>query len=78
LIETPARVTSGLEGAFVGYGKRPPGIKERARYFAALDRLVSQDAEVRRLITEILHLVQPLSVLEQEPLRSRVLSRMTI
>jgi hypothetical protein len=59
-------------------GKRPSGIKERARYLTELDRLVPQDAEVRRLMTEILHLAQPLSVLEREPLRSRVLSRMTI
>lgn len=76
---TPWNLAANFDFAFPQTrGKRPPGIKERARYFAALDRLVPQDAEVRRLMTEILHLVQPLSVLEQEPLRSRVLSRMTI
>jgi hypothetical protein len=47
-----------------------------ARYFAALDRLQCEDTEVRRLVTEVFQLLQPLSVLLQEPLRSRVLARM--
>ena len=57
-------------------GTRPPGAEERARYFAALDRLQSEDEEIRQLMTEVFHLVRPLSVLQQEPLRSRVLGRL--
>ena len=56
-------------------GTRPPGTDERARYLATLDALSSDDAEIRHLMTEVFHLLQPLSVLQQEPLRSRVLSR---
>ena len=33
------------------------------------------NSEVLRLMTKVFHLVQPLSVLQQEPLRGRVLSR---
>jgi hypothetical protein len=43
---------------------------------ATLDALQADDAEIRRLMTEVFHLIQPLSILLQEPLRSRVLGRM--
>ena len=44
---TPWNLAANFDFAFPQTrGKRPPGIKERARYFAALDRLVPQDAEV--------------------------------
>jgi hypothetical protein len=42
---------------------------------ATLDTLQADDAEIRHLMTEVFHLIQPLSVLQQEPLRSRVFSR---
>jgi hypothetical protein len=57
-------------------GTRPPGTEERARYFVALDELQGEDAEVRRRMTELFQLLQPLSVLQQESLRSRVLARL--
>ena len=50
--------------------------EELARYFAVLDRLQAEDAEIRRLMTEVFHLVTPLSALVEEPLRSRVRARM--
>jgi len=76
---TPWNLGAGFDFAFPQTrGRRPPGIEERARYFAALDRLASEDSEVRRLMAEVFHLVQPLSILQQEPLRSRVRSRIAL
>jgi 2-polyprenyl-6-methoxyphenol hydroxylase-like FAD-dependent oxidoreductase len=76
---TPWNLAAGFDFAFPQTrGNRPPGIEERARYFAALDKLASDDLEVRRLMAEVFHLVQPLSILQQEPLRSRVLSRIAL
>ena len=73
---TPWNLAAAFDFAFPQTrGTRPPGADERARYFAALDDLQGEDAEVRRLVTEVFHLLQPLSVLQQEPLRSRVLGR---
>jgi hypothetical protein len=57
-------------------GERPPGMEQRARYFAALDRLQSEDVEIKWLMAGVFQLTQPLSVLHEEPLRSRVLARM--
>jgi 2-polyprenyl-6-methoxyphenol hydroxylase-like FAD-dependent oxidoreductase len=76
---TPWDLAASFDFAFPQTrGTRPPGIENRARYFAALDRLAPEDAEVLRLMTEVSHLVKPLSVLQQEPLRSRVLKRMAV
>jgi 2-polyprenyl-6-methoxyphenol hydroxylase-like FAD-dependent oxidoreductase len=73
---TPWNLASGADFAFPQTrGVRPPGTAAQARYFAELDKLAQEDSEVLRLTTEVFHLVQPLSVLQQEPLRSRVLSR---
>jgi 2-polyprenyl-6-methoxyphenol hydroxylase-like FAD-dependent oxidoreductase len=73
---TPWNLAAAFDFAFPQTrGTRPPGTDERARYFAALDGLQGEDAEVRRLMTEVFQLLQPLSVLQQEPLRSRVLGR---
>jgi hypothetical protein len=54
-------------------GERPAD-QERAEYFAAVDALAAEDLEVHRLIVEVLNLVKPLSALDEEPLRSRVLA----
>jgi hypothetical protein len=40
-----------------------------------LDALQADDAEIRHLMTEVFHLLQPLSLLQQEPLRTRVLGQ---
>jgi len=72
---TPWELAAGFDFAFPQTrGMRPPGFEARARYFTALDKLAAKDAEVLGLMTEVFHLVKPLSVLQQEPLRSRVLS----
>ena len=74
---TPWNLAAGFDFAFPQTrGERPPGIAERARYFAALDRLQADDPDVQRLVAAVFHLVQPLSVLQEEPLRSRVLARL--
>jgi len=74
---TPWNLAAGADFAFPQTrGVRPPGTAEQARYFAELDNLAQEDSEVLRLMTEVFHLVQPLSVLQQEPLRSRVLGRL--
>ena len=74
---TPWNLAAGADFAFPQTrGVRPPGTAEQARYFAELDKLAQEESEVLRLMTEVFHLVQPLSVLQQEPLRSRVLGRL--
>lgn len=73
LNSTPWNLAAGFDFAFPQTrGQRPAGIEERARYFAVLDRLQTEDPEIRRLMTEVFHLVTPLSALLEEPLRSRV------
>jgi len=56
-------------------GIRPPNLEESAAYFAALNALAAEDGEVHRLLAEVFHLAKPLSVLIEEPLRSRVLKQ---
>ena len=74
---TPWNLAAGADFAFPQTrGVRPPGTAEQARYFAELDKLAQEAPEVLRLTTEVFRLVQPLSVLQQEPLRSRVLGRL--
>jgi hypothetical protein len=76
---TPWNLAASFDFAFPQTrGSRPPGTEERARYFAALDRLQLEDSEVQRVMTEVFQLVQPLSVLQQEPFRSRALGGSTL
>src|SRR5262249_30341476 len=74
---TPWHLSAGFDFAFPqALGTRPPGTEERARYLATLNAHQADDAEISRLMPELFHLLQPLSVLQQEPLRSRVLGQM--
>jgi 2-polyprenyl-6-methoxyphenol hydroxylase-like FAD-dependent oxidoreductase len=74
---SPWTLAAGFDFAYPQtQGERPPGIEQRARYFAALDQLQSEDPEVLRLVAEIFQLMRPLSALQEEPLRSRVLARL--
>lgn len=57
-------------------GERPPGLAEGAGYFAALDSLQAEDVEVQRVVTEVFQLTKPISALREEPLLSRILSRL--
>lgn len=56
-------------------GERPPNMAESAQYFAALNALAAEDMEVHKLLGEVFHLAKPLSVLMEEPLRSRVVAQ---
>jgi flavin-dependent dehydrogenase len=72
---TPWDLAASFDFAFPQTrGTRPPGIEKRAGYFAALDKLAQGDEGVLRLMTEVFHLVKPLSILQEEPLRSRVMA----
>jgi len=74
---TPWNLAAGADFAFPQTrGVRPRGTAEQAQYFQQLDKLAQEDSEVLRLMTEVFHLVQPFSVLQQEPFRSRVLGRL--
>lgn len=57
-------------------GERPPDLDEGAQYFGALEALSAEDVEVHILMTKVFNLAEPLSALNAEPLRSRVLKRM--
>jgi 2-polyprenyl-6-methoxyphenol hydroxylase-like FAD-dependent oxidoreductase len=51
---TPWNLAAAFDFAFPQTsGIRPPDIEQRARYSAALDRLQSEDTEVRRLVMEL-------------------------
>jgi 2-polyprenyl-6-methoxyphenol hydroxylase-like FAD-dependent oxidoreductase len=56
-------------------GERPPNMQEAARYFAALDSLVTEDPAVHRILVEVFQLARPLADLTVDPLLSRVLVR---
>jgi hypothetical protein len=55
-------------------GERPPDLKEQLSYFAAVDALTPDDAEVQSLLAEVGNLCKPISALSEEPLRSRALA----
>jgi 2-polyprenyl-6-methoxyphenol hydroxylase-like FAD-dependent oxidoreductase len=57
-------------------GERPPELEAGARYFVALDALCAEDVQLQILVTEVVNLAKPLTALSEEPLRSRVLTRM--
>ena len=76
LIATPWTLAANQD---FGYprtqGERPADLENGAQYFAALDALMADDIEVHRLVVDVLNLVKPLSVLNEEPLRSRVIAQ---
>jgi 2-polyprenyl-6-methoxyphenol hydroxylase-like FAD-dependent oxidoreductase len=77
LNSTPWNVAAAFDFAFPHTrGDKPAGAEERARYFVILDRLQAVDPEIRRLMTEVFHLVKPLSMLLEEPIQSRVRAHM--
>jgi 2-polyprenyl-6-methoxyphenol hydroxylase-like FAD-dependent oxidoreductase len=75
VIDTPWTLAASFDFAYPQTrGERPPNLTEGAQYFAAVDALTAEDVEVHRLVTEVFQLTKPLSVLRQEPLRSRVMA----
>jgi 2-polyprenyl-6-methoxyphenol hydroxylase-like FAD-dependent oxidoreductase len=76
VIATPWTLAANQDFAYPQTtGERPPDLAERGQYFAALDALMAEDVEVQRLMSEVFNLAKPLSILNEEPLRSRVLAR---
>jgi 2-polyprenyl-6-methoxyphenol hydroxylase-like FAD-dependent oxidoreductase len=77
VITTPWLLAANLDLLFPQTkGERPPDLEEGVRYFAAVDALTKEDVEVHRLLTEVFQLTKPLSVLNEEPLRSRALEQL--
>jgi 2-polyprenyl-6-methoxyphenol hydroxylase-like FAD-dependent oxidoreductase len=73
IIDTPWTLAANQDLAFARtQGERPPDLEERTQYFMDVDALTADDNEVYRLLFEVLNLAKPLSVLREEPLRSRV------
>jgi hypothetical protein len=73
---TPWLLASSFDFAYPQTrGERPPDVEQRALYFAVVDQLQREDPAVQRLVTEVFQLLRPASALQEEPLRSRVLSR---
>jgi len=75
---TPWSLAAGFDFAYPQTrGERPPDMEQRMRYFIAVDQLQQQDPTVQRLMTEVFQLLRPMSTLQEEPLRSRVLEQMS-
>jgi hypothetical protein len=76
VIATPWTLAANFDLAYPQTrGDRSSHTRESAQYFTALGALVADDAEVQRLVTEVIHLAKPLSALMEEPLRSRVVAQ---
>lgn len=76
VILTPWTLAVGQDLAYPQTtGERPPNMVESAQYFAALNVLAIEDFEVHKLLGEVFQLAKPLSVLMEEPLRSRVVAQ---
>jgi hypothetical protein len=73
IILTPWTLTANQDLAYPQTeGERPSALQERIQYLMEVDSLTAEDDEVHRLLVEVLNLAKPLSVLSEEPLRSRV------
>jgi 2-polyprenyl-6-methoxyphenol hydroxylase-like FAD-dependent oxidoreductase len=77
VINTPWTLAANFDFAYPQTtGTRPPMPSELLRYFVALDALTAEDVEVHKIFVEVFGLARPLSALWDEPVRSRVLTRM--
>jgi 2-polyprenyl-6-methoxyphenol hydroxylase-like FAD-dependent oxidoreductase len=78
VISAPWILAANFDFAFPQtVGQRPPAMEEGTRYFVALDALQAEDIAVQRLLTEVFQLMKPLSALWDEPIRNRVLARLS-
>ncbi|HJU11428.1 MAG TPA: hypothetical protein VJ728_11150 [Candidatus Binataceae bacterium] len=77
VVANPWILAANLDLAFPQtQGERPPNFREALFYFRAVDALAADDVNVQRLMVEVAGLCRPLSVLNEEPLRSRALARL--
>jgi 2-polyprenyl-6-methoxyphenol hydroxylase-like FAD-dependent oxidoreductase len=77
VIATPWTFAANLDLAYPKtVGDRSSMTRERIQYFRGLSALTAIDPEIQKLMTEVIHLARPLSVLMEEPLRSRVIAQL--
>ena len=57
-------------------GERPAATNDSGSYLAAVEALSAEDIEIQALVWDVFGLAKPLSVLWEQPLRSRVIERM--
>jgi 2-polyprenyl-6-methoxyphenol hydroxylase-like FAD-dependent oxidoreductase len=77
VIQSPWSLAGALDLAFPQTkGERPPDFAESTAYFGALDALTADDFEIGCLVTQVFQLAKPITVLQEEPLRSRVIAKM--
>ena len=75
IVVNPWTLAGSVDLAFAKtQGERPPDFKEQMAYMAALDALTADDVGVHQLLFDVLSLCKPVSALNEEPLRSRVLA----
>jgi len=73
LIEQPWTISAIADFIFPQTrGERPPDLEQRLKSQFALGRIASRDASVYRLLTEVRHLLKPMSVLREPELTRRV------
>jgi flavin-dependent dehydrogenase len=73
IIRTPWTLTANQDLIYPQtQGARPSDLNERIQYLMDVDGLTAEDKDVHRLMVEVLNLAKPLSVLREEPLRSRI------
>jgi 2-polyprenyl-6-methoxyphenol hydroxylase-like FAD-dependent oxidoreductase len=77
VINAPWTLAANLDFAYPQTtGTRSSMPAEITRYFLALDALTAEDIEIHKTMVEVIGLARPLSALWDEPVRSRVLTRM--
>ena len=73
LIDTPWAMAAVPDFAFPEtQGERPAAFERSLEFGAALNRLAAQDADVHKLMAEVLHLLKPRSALDEPDLVERV------
>jgi len=77
VVATPWILAASSDFAFPKTkGERPPNFADSARYAAALDALAADDPALQMLLMEVFQLAKPITVLMEDPLRTRVIERM--
>jgi 2-polyprenyl-6-methoxyphenol hydroxylase-like FAD-dependent oxidoreductase len=78
IVSTPWALAAAQDLAFPKTtGERPTDFEAQGRYFDAVNSLAAEDPDVYSQLTEVFNLARPLDDLIKEPLRSRVLQRLS-
>jgi hypothetical protein len=79
VVSTPWALAAQSDFAFPQTsGERPVATDDSGSYLAAAEALSADDIQVQALLWDAFGLAKPLSVLWEEPLRSRVIERMRV